>query len=52
LACAQDKDVVLLDLYETPVRVNVPELFALSHERWQEQMNGWRVEHENLNRNR
>jgi len=43
---------VLLDLYETPVRVNVPELFARSHERWQEQMNAWRVEHENLNRNR
>ena len=52
LACAQDLDVVLLDLYETPVRVNVPELFAKSHERWQEQMNAWRVEHENLNRNR
>jgi hypothetical protein len=52
LACAQDTDVVLLDLYETPVRVNVPELFALSHARWQEQMNAWRVEHENLNRNR
>jgi hypothetical protein len=52
LACAQDKDVVLLDLYETPVRVNVTELFARSHERWQEQMNAWRVEHENLNQNR
>ena len=44
--------VVILDLYETPVRVNVPELFAKSHERWQEQMNAWRVEHENLNKNR
>jgi hypothetical protein len=52
LACAQDKDVVLLDLYETPVRVNVPELFALSHTRWQEQMNAWHIEHENLNNNR
>jgi hypothetical protein len=52
LACAQDTDVVLLDLYETPVPVNVTELFALSHERWQEQMNAWHVEHENLNRNR
>ena len=52
LACAQDKDVVLLDLYETPVRVNVPELFALSHARWQEQMNAWLVEHEQLNKQR
>jgi hypothetical protein len=52
LACAQDKDVVLLDLYETPVRVNVTELFAQAHGRWQEQMNAWQVEYENLNRNR
>ena len=52
LACAQDKDVVLLDLYETPVRVNVTELFAQAHSQWQEQMNAWRVEHENLNKNR
>ena len=34
LACAQDTDVVLLDLYETPVRVNVPELFARAHAHW------------------
>jgi len=52
LSCAQDKDVVLLDLYETPVRVNVPELFAKSHERWQEQMNAWLVEHEQLQNKR
>ena len=52
LACAQDKDVVLLDLYETPVRVNVTELFARAHGRWQEQMNAWLVEYENLDRNR
>jgi hypothetical protein len=52
LACAQDKDVVLLDLYETPVRVNVTELFAQAHGHWQEQMNAWQVEYENLNRNR
>jgi hypothetical protein len=52
LACAQDKDVVLLDLYETPVRINVTELFALSHERWQEQMNAWQVEYEILDKNR
>ena len=52
LACAQDKDVVLLDLYETPVKVNVPELFAQSHQRWQEHMNAWHVEYETLNNNR
>jgi hypothetical protein len=52
LACAQDKDVVILDLYETPVRITVTELFALTHERWQEQMNAWQVEWQDLNQKR
>jgi hypothetical protein len=52
LACAQDKDVVLLDLYETPTRITVTELFALAHERWQEQMNAWKVEWDELSRKR
>ena len=52
LSCAQDKDVVLLDLYETPVRVNVSELYAQAHGHWQEQMNAWLIEYEKLNQNR
>jgi len=52
LACAQDKDVVILDLYETPVQITVTNLFALAHERWQEQMNAWRVEWQELNKKR
>jgi hypothetical protein len=52
LACAQDTDVVLLDLYETPVRVNVPELFARAHARWQEQMNAWLVEYDQQSQKR
>ena len=52
LSCAQDKDVVLLDLYETPVRVNVTELFARAHAHWQEQMNAWLVEHNQLSNRR
>ena len=52
LACAQDKDVVILDLYETPTRITVTELFALAHERWQEQMNAWKVEWDELNKKR
>ena len=52
LSCAQDKDVVLLDLYETPIRVNVPELYAQAHSHWQEQMNAWLIEYEKLNQNR
>jgi hypothetical protein len=52
MSCAQDKDVVITDLYETPVRVNVTELFAVAHARWQEQMNAWLVEHEELSNKR
>ena len=44
--------LVLLDLYDTPIRVDFNELLKLAKERWQEQMNSWLVEYEELNRNR
>jgi hypothetical protein len=50
--CDKIGEVVLLDLYETPVKINTKELMALSQQRWQEQMNAWLVEYEELNRNR
>lgn len=45
-------EAVLLDLYENPVRVDTQELFTLSQQRWQEQMNGWLIEHEANNQKR
>lgn len=48
LLTCPDVEAVLLDLYETPVKVNTRELFALSQQRWQEQMNAWLVEYEQL----
>jgi len=45
-------EAVLLDLYETPIKVDTKELMTLSQQRWQEQMNAWLVEYEELNRNR
>jgi hypothetical protein len=45
-------NVVLLDLYENPVQVAAEELYELSLQRWQEQMNAWLVEYDQLNRNR
>jgi hypothetical protein len=50
--CGKIGEVVLLDLYETPVKVDTTELMALSQERWQEQMNAWLIEHNELNKNR
>jgi hypothetical protein len=44
--------IVLPDLYETPVRVDSAELMKLSQERWNEQMNAWLVEYEELSRQR
>lgn len=41
-----EDDVVLLDLYENPVKISPLELQHLAFERWQEQMNAWLVEHE------
>jgi len=53
-ACVEhgQQGLVLLDMYETPVMVDHKELLKLAHERWQEQMTAWLVEHTDLNQNR
>ena len=50
--CGQTGEVVLLDLYDNPVKIDTVELMTLSQQRWQEQMNAWLVEYEQLSRNR
>lgn len=50
--CVMDKEVVLLDMYENPVKINTKELWNLAAERWQECMNAWLVEYEQLNQTR
>ena len=50
--CGRIGEVVLLDLYETPVKIDTAELMRLSQERWQEQMNAWLLEYEKLNQQR
>lgn len=45
-------EAVILDLYETPVRVDTKELYAQSQQRWQEQMNAWLLEHEEQSKKR
>lgn len=52
LAACPDESAVLLDLYETPVQVDVPELELAAQQRWQEQMNAWLVEHTEQSRKR
>jgi hypothetical protein len=52
LACSQDAEIVILDLYDNPVRVKVDELESLTYQRWQEQMQAWLVEYRDLSRER
>jgi hypothetical protein len=50
--CGQIEEVVLLDLYDNPVKIDTTELMKLSQERFNEQMNAWLVEYNELNRKR
>jgi hypothetical protein len=50
--CGQMGEVVLLDLYENPIKIDTTELMKLSQERFNEQMTAWLVEYEELNRKR
>jgi len=50
--CGRMGEVVLEDLYGNPVRIDTKELMELSQERFNEQMNAWLVEYEQINRNR
>ena len=51
-ACPVEDDVVILDLYENPVKVNALELQHMAQDRWQEQMNAWLVEYDELSKKR
>jgi len=52
LATVPPGDAVLLDLYENPVQVQPEELRGIAMQRWQEQMNAWLVEHDELSKKR
>jgi hypothetical protein len=43
---------VILDLYQNPIKIQAEELYELAIARWQEQLNAWLVEYEQLNNNR
>lgn len=51
-ACPVEDDIVVVDLYGNPVKINPLELQHLAHDRWQEQMNAWLVEFEELSKKR
>ena len=43
-----NNSAVLLDLYENPIEINTQELRSLVIERWQEQMNAWLIEYQQI----
>ena len=47
-----EDNIVILDLYENPIKITPLELQHLAHNRWQEQMNAWLVEHDELSKKR
>jgi hypothetical protein len=51
LVCPETESV-LLDEYQTPVKIDSKELQLLAQQRWQEQMTAWLVEWTELQRQR
>lgn len=52
LAACTGPDSVVLDLYDTPVKVQTREFRDQVRSHWQEQMTAWLIEHEELSKNR
>lgn len=46
------EEIVLLDIYDTPVKVTREELLIKAKQIWQEQLNAWLVEHAELQNKR
>ena len=52
LSLYHEQQIVVQDLYENPVEVNAQELLAIMRARWQEQMNAWLIEYQDLAKKR
>jgi hypothetical protein len=51
-SCPVLDEIVILDLYDNPVRIDPLALQHLAHDRWQEQMNAWLLEYNELSQRR
>jgi hypothetical protein len=47
-----DDTAILLDIYDTPIQVNINELQVMALQLWQEQMNAWHAEYEEMSKQR
>jgi len=47
-----EQRIVLQDLYDTPIEINAKDLSDLMQKKWQEQMNAWLVEWNEMQKQR
>jgi hypothetical protein len=47
-----NEEIVMPDLYENPVKFRASDVADIMRAKWQEQMNAWLVEHDQLSKNR
>jgi len=47
-----DEEIVMLDLYENPIKFKASEVCNIMKAKWQEQMNAWLVEFDELSKKR
>jgi hypothetical protein len=52
LSLYNNEDIVLVDLYDNPVKVNAADLKDQMQKRWYEQMNAWLAEWSDLRKQR
>ena len=47
-----NEEIVMPDLYENPIKFRASDVAVLMRAKWQEQMNAWLVEHDELSKRR
>lgn len=47
-----DQTVIVPDLYDTPIQFVASQLREIMQAKWQEQMNAWFIEHQQINQQR
>ena len=47
-----DEEIVMPDLYENPIKFKASDVCNIMRAKWQEQMNAWLVEHDQLSQQR
>jgi hypothetical protein len=52
LSLYNNEDIVMVDLYDNPIKVNAADLKDEMQKRWREQMNAWLVEWSELQKQR